>query len=151
MKYKILCVGKIKDGFYKNQINDLCLQISQKGDLIEIVELKDYKIPMNLKEKNVQSFLEKECDQMMKKISNKDFVIALCIEGKEISTNLHKDLIRKATEDGYENIVYMIGGSLGLPNSLKRRANIKFSFSKMTFPHQMMRMILCEEIKNICM
>ena len=79
----------------------------------------------------------------------KDYVIALCIEGKEITTNQHKEYVSKAVENGYECITYVIGGSLGLPEKIKNRANLKMSFSKMTFPHQMMRMVLCEEITRI--
>ena len=86
---------------------------------------------------------------MSDKISTKDYVIALCIEGKEITTVQHWNHIKKAEEDGYERITYIIGGSLGLPAMIKKRAGFKMSFSKMTFPHQMMRMVLCEEILNM--
>ena len=86
---------------------------------------------------------------MIEKITNRDYVIALCIEGKEITTNQHKQYVEKALKDGCETVIYVIGGSLGLPKIIKKRANLKLSFSKMTFPHQMMRMILCEEIKNL--
>ena len=96
-----------------------------------------------MKDKNKEPFLEKECERLEKKISQKDYVIALCIEGKEITTNQHREYVVKAIENGYESITYVIGGSLGLPNKIKNRANLKLSFSKMTFPHQRMRMVLC--------
>lgn len=149
MNYKILCIGKIKEEFYRKEILELCYNIEKQKNKIEILEFPDVKIPENLKEKNKETFLEKECERMYEKISNKDYVIALCIEGKEIGTKKHREYVRKAIDDGYDNIAYIIGGSLGLPKKIKNRANLKLSFSKMTFPHQMMRMILCEEISQM--
>lgn len=149
MKYQILCVGKIKDGFYRDEIESLCNAIERRTDGIEILEFPDQKIPGNLRNQNIESFLEKECIKMSDKITPKDYVIALCIEGKEITTVQHGDYIKKAENEGYERITYIIGGSLGLPVVIKKRAGFKMSFSKMTFPHQMMRMVLCEEILNV--
>ncbi len=149
MTYSIYCVGKIKDVFYRDEIKELIMDIRNKGHELEICEFPDEKIPDNLKEKNKEQFIEKECRRMYEKITSKDYVVALCIEGKEISTKLHKEYVKKAMDQGFTNVVYLIGGSLGLPEMIKKRANLKMSFSKMTFPHQMMRMVLCEEIKNI--
>lgn len=149
MEYRILCIGKIKDQFYRDEIEDLCHSIKRKTDNIEIFEFPDQKIPENLKDKNKELFLQRECDRMLQKVSSRDYVIALCIEGKECTTGQHKEFIKRAGENGYKRITYIIGGSLGLPEIIKNRANLKLSFSKMTFPHQLMRMILCEEILNI--
>lgn len=149
MKYRILCIGKLKDAFYKDAVSDICNQIKKQKKEIEIIEFPDEKIPEHLKEKNRELFLEKECERLVKKIAKKDYVVALCIEGKEITTSQHKKYIVKAMEAGYDSIVYVIGGSLGLSDRIKERANLKLSFSKMTFPHQMMRMVLCEEIANM--
>lgn len=146
MEYQILCVGKIKDVYYREAINEYCGQINKTKHTIEIVEFPDEKIPEKLSERNKEIFLEKECSKLKSKITNKDYVIALCIEGKEIKSIQHKQQIIKAEESGYERITYIIGGSLGIAESIKERANLKLSFSKMTFPHQMMRMVLCEEI-----
>lgn len=149
MKIRVLCIGKIKDEFYKSEILVLMNKIKQKGHVFEILEYPDEKIPDNLKENHRELFIEKECNRMNEKITSKDYVIALCIEGKEITTQKHRKLVFEAIEDGYEQIVYVIGGSLGLSEQIKKRANVKLSFSKMTFPHQMMRMVLCEEIYNV--
>lgn len=149
MKFKVLCVGKIKDGFYRDEIAEICDEIKKKGHSMEIIEFPDEKIPDNLKEKNKEAFIEKECNRMFEKITGKDYVVALCIEGKEMNSKKHKEYIEKAKENGFDQIIYVIGGSLGLPEKMKQRANLKLSFSKMTFPHQMMRMVLCEEIKNV--
>ena len=149
MNYRILCIGKIKDAFYREAIADLSRQINKGNNRLEILEFPDEKIPEHLKENQKEQFLEKECRKMAEKLTGRDYVIALCIEGKEITTKQHKEYVRQAMENGYERITYVIGGSLGLPQQIKERADIKLSFSKMTFPHQMMRMVLCEEIVNI--
>lgn len=149
MKYRILCIGKIKDTFFKEAISNICKKIQKGQNEIVIFEFSDEKIPEHMKERNKESFLEKECERLEKKISGKDYVIALCIEGKEITTNQHKNYVNQAKRNGYESITYVIGGSLGLPERIKKRANLRLSFSKMTFPHQLMRMVLCEEIAMI--
>lgn len=149
MTYSILCVGKIKDSYYRDEIKEIVNEVRKKGHELIILEFPDEKIPDNLKEKNKETFIEKECRRMFDKITGKDYVIALCIEGKEISSKQHKEYVENAIDHGFSNIVYVIGGSLGLPETIKKRANLKMSFSKMTFPHQMMRMVLCEEIKRI--
>ena len=146
MNFQILCVGKIKDEFYQRQINGLCTDLRMKQHRIEITEFPDERIPDKLSDKKKEDFLEKECAKLMNRITSKDYVIALCIEGKEITTKQHRDYMKRSMEDGYETITYVIGGSLGLPEQIKKRANLKMSFSRMTFPHQMMRMVLCEEI-----
>lgn len=146
MKYKIICVGKIKEQFYRDEIADLCGRIKRKGNSIEIIEIPDIKIPDNLKEERKEDFLKKECEPMGGKIGNRDYVIALCIEGREMASNKHREYADKAAYMGKESITYVIGGSLGLPKWVKERADLKLSFSKMTFPHQLMRMVLLEEI-----
>ncbi len=149
MRYKILCVGKIKDKFFRDEIQILCDKINKNGDSIEIIEIPDIKIPDKLKEDKKEVFLQKECEPMRSRIKNTDYVIALCIEGKEMDSKKHRSYIDKAVEMGKESISYVIGGSLGLPEWVKERADLKLSFSKMTFPHQMMRMVLLEEIERI--
>lgn len=150
MNIQILCIGKIKDDFYQKQIDELSNRLKIWQHSINIIEYPDEKIPDKLSDKMKEDFLEKECEKIMHKISSRDYVIALCIEGKEITTKQHKEHLRRALSGGYDNITYVIGGSLGLPEQIKKRANLKMSFSKMTFPHQMMRMVLCEEIVQVC-
>lgn len=146
MIYRILCVGKVKDAFYRDEIQNLLEKIKKTGQRLVITELPDVRIPEQLKEERREAFLEKECSKMREYITNKDYVIALCIEGKEMTTKTHIAVIQKARDMDYESVAYVIGGSLGLPLWVKKRANVCMSFSKMTFPHQMMRMVLCEEI-----
>lgn len=148
MKYRILCVGKIKDSYYRDEISAIQNRIKKKQSSLEILEFPDEKIPEHLSDKQKKQILEKEGKRFLSRITNRDYVIALCIEGKEMTTNQHREVLKRAAEDGCESITYLIGGSLGLMDELKERANLKLSFSKMTFPHQLMRMVLCEEICN---
>lgn len=149
MKYKILCVGKIKEKFYRDEIEGLLGLIRKKGNVVDIIELQDLKIPDNMKSSSVEAFLEKECCHMFDKINGNDYVIALCVEGMEITTSKHRIIKDKAYDMGKESITYIIGGSLGLPEKIKKRADVKMSFSKLTFPHQLMRMVLLEEISHL--
>lgn len=149
MKIQIFCIGKVKDSYTQKQIYTICNSINKGKHHIEIIEFPDKKIPAHLKEDKIDAFVEKECEKINNKIGKKDFVIALCIEGKELTIKQHGDYVRKAIEEQYDCVSYIIGGSLGLPQSLKKRANLRLSFSKMTFPHQLMRMILCEEIETM--
>lgn len=146
MKFQILCVGKIKENFYRQQIAELRADLKKKGHIVNITEFPDGRIPERMPESKKESFLEKECGKMSEKILSKDYVIALCIEGKEFTTKQHRSYMEKAVDGGFETITYVIGGSLGLPESIKGRANLKMSFSKMTFPHQLMRVVLLQEI-----
>lgn len=146
MNFQILCVGKIKEDFYRKQIEILCTDLKKRGHVVNITEFPDERIPERMPETKKESFLEKECGKMSEKILSKDYVIVLCIEGKEFTTRQHRDYIDQAVDSGFENITYVIGGSLGLPESIKRRSNLKMSFSKMTFPHQLIRVVLLEEI-----
>lgn len=149
MKYKLLCVGKIKESFYRDEISSICSNIKKYGDELIIIEIPDIRIPDNLSDDKIERFLEKECEPMERKIEKTDYVVALCIEGKEITTDKHKELIKRQRDENKSAITYIIGGSLGLPQWVKKRADYKLSFSKMTFPHQLMRMVLCEELMKI--
>lgn len=149
MQYVILCIGKIKDSFYRNLIDDYCNEVRRRQHQLLIYEFPDEKIPNRLSDKMKDGILQKEGAKLLSNITARDYVLALCIEGVEVTTSQHKQIIDEAYKNGYERIVYVIGGSLGLWEQIKQRANKKLSFSKMTFPHQLMRMVLCEEITNI--
>lgn len=149
MEIVILCIGKIKEEFYRRQIAALNSKLNTGRYACSIVEFPDERIPERLSEKKKEAFLEKECERLFQQFTPRDYVIALCVEGKELTSAQHKGIFRKAEQDGYERIIYVIGGSLGLPEKVKKRADKKMSFSKMTFPHQIMRMVLCEELVGI--
>ena len=100
MKIQILCVGKIKDSYNKTLIEDYCRRIRKKNHSIEIKEYPDLKIPERINENQIETLLEKECEKMIKSISDKDYVIALCVEGKEITTKKHGEYVKKALNAG---------------------------------------------------
>ena len=135
---KIICVGKIKEKFFRDAIEEYKKRIS-KYTKLDIVELPDYDYD------NKSIVLEKERDNIIKYISNKDYVITMEIEGTILSS---EELASKIdnTFINYPNITFVIGGSYGLHDDIKKLSNYKLSFSKLTFPHQLFRVILLEQI-----
>ncbi len=149
MLFKIICVGKIKEEYYSSQIQELCKQINKKNR-VEIIQSEDEKIPKNASDAVKQKIIETESRNSLASIGKNDFVIALCIEGKKYTTEQFAEIIRQAEEREYEAVSFLIGGSLGTSNELIRRADVKMSFSDMTFPHQLMRVMLLDQIRIIC-
>ena len=149
MLFKIICVGKIKEEYYSSQIQELCKQINKKNR-VEIIQSEDEKIPKNASDAVKQKIIETESRNSLASIGKNDFVIALCIEGKKYITEQFEAIIRQAEEREYEAVSFLIGGSLGTSNELIRRADVKMSFSDMTFPHQLMRVMLLDQIRIIC-
>ena len=133
---KIICIGKIKENYLKEAIKDYSKRIS-KYTKLEIIELKDEAI----KEKA----LKKEAQRIEEKIKEDDYVITLEIEGNNISSEDLKEKIEKTLITN-SNITFIIGGSFGLDDSIKQKSDYKLSFSKLTFPHQLFRIILLEQI-----
>lgn len=128
---KIICVGKIKEKYLRDAIDDYTKRIS-KYHKIDIIELED-------------SNINEEKDKILKHINHKDFIITLDIEGKELTSLELADKIDK-TFISYSNIIFVIGGSYGIQKEIKKLANFSLSFSKLTFPHQLFRVILLEQI-----
>ena len=149
MLFKIICVGKRKEEYYSSQIQELCKQINKKNR-VEIIQSEDEKIPKNASDAVKQKIIETESRNSLASIGKKDFVIALCIEGKKYTTEQFAAIIRQAEEREYEAVSFLIGGSLGTSNELVRCADVKMSFSDMTFPHQLMRVMLLDQIRIIC-
>ena len=149
MLFKIICVGKIKQDYYSSLILDLSKQINKKNR-VEIIQSEDEKIPKNASDAVKQKIIETESRNSLASIGKNDFVIALCIEGKKYTTEQFAAIIRQAEEREYEAVSFLIGGSLGTSNELIRRADVKMSFSDMTFPHQLMRVMLLDQIRIIC-
>ena len=129
---KIICLGKLKEKYLVDFVNDYLKRISRYHK-IEIIELKD------------EETLEQEEKQIVKYIQEKDYVITLEIEGKEISSEEFSSLI-ESTFITNSTITFVIGSSLGLSKAIKERSNYALSFSKMTFPHGVFRGILLEQI-----
>ena len=135
---KIICVGKIKEKYLKDPICDYSKRIS-KYTKLEIIEVSDRdKLPIN-------DILDKEGNDILKHINDKDYVISLEINGNNLSSI---ELAKKIDTifNKYSNIVFAIGGSYGLSDSIQNRSNYPLSFSKLTFPHQLFRVMLLEQV-----
>lgn len=145
MKITILCVGKIKEKFYRDAIAEYEKRLSRYCKL-EVIEVPDEKTPDSASEAVQLQIKEKEAERMEKYLRDGSFVCALAIDGKQLdSVELSEKLERLGTS-GTSHIIFMIGGSLGMSERLLKKADMKLSFSKMTFPHQLMRVILLEQI-----
>ncbi|MBO1514930.1 23S rRNA (pseudouridine(1915)-N(3))-methyltransferase RlmH [Metabacillus bambusae] len=145
MNISIVTIGKLKEKYLKQGIDEYLKRLSAYAK-IEVIELPDEKAPENLSETEMEQVKEKEGERILSKISDDTHVIALAIEGKmKSSEQLAKDLDQLATY-GKSKIAFVIGGSLGLSSTVMKRANDTLSFSKMTFPHQLMRLILVEQV-----
>lgn len=145
MNIKIISVGKIKEKYLKLGIEEFTKRLSKYCKL-EIIELEDEKAPENLSEKEMENIKNKEGNKILSNIKENAYVIALAIDGKNLSSEELADKLNNLSIMGTSNIVFIIGGSLGLSNGVLNRADFKLSFSKMTFPHQLMRLILLEQI-----
>ena len=145
MRISIICVGKLKEKYLKLGIDEFKKRLSKYCKL-EIIELDDEKAPENLSDKEMLMIKEKEGKKILSKIKDNSYVIALAIDGKNLSSEELADTINNLGVRGNSHIVFIIGGSLGLSDEILSRANYKLSFSKMTFPHQLMRLILLEQV-----
>ena len=140
IKIKIVCVGKIKDNYLNQGISEYLKRLSGYCN-IEIVEVKDEKI--NSDESKVKDI---ESKRILEKINDKDYVILLDVLGKEFNSEQFADKFQKWIDNGVGNYCFVIGGSLGVNEMVKNRANFLISFSKLTFTHQMIRLMLLEQI-----
>lgn len=145
MKITIICVGKIKEKFYVQAIEEYTKRLRAYCKL-EIVEVADEKNLDNASQKEVDIIKDKEGDRILANIKEDAYVTALAIEGKMYDSIELSERIDSLGIKGISHIVFVIGGSLGLSDKVLNRADFKLSFSRLTFPHQLMRVILLEQI-----
>ncbi|WP_071132578.1 23S rRNA (pseudouridine(1915)-N(3))-methyltransferase RlmH [Alterileibacterium massiliense] len=145
MNIRIICIGKLKEKYWQDASNEYIKRLKPFCN-IEIVELKEYKITKNPSPKDEEIVKIKEGEAILSKIKDGDYVISLEILGKQISSEMMAEKLIGITNQGYSDFDFVIGGNLGLSDEVSKRANFKLSFSLMTFPHQMMRIILLEQI-----
>ena len=145
MKISIACVGKIKEKFYRDAVAEYEKRLSRYCKL-EILEVADEKTPDGAGAALEEQIREKEGRRLLEKIREDTFVCSLEIEGKRLTSEGFAGWMEDLTVKGTSHIVFVIGGSLGLHESVRRRADMALSFSDMTFPHQLMRVILAEQI-----
>lgn len=149
VKITILCVGKIKEKYFTDAIAEYTKRLSRYVKL-EIVEVADEKTPDGASEALEEQIKAREGERLLKYIKDGAYVIALAIEGKELSSVELSGKLEQLAVNGDSHVIFVIGGSLGLAAQVLRRADYLLSFSRMTFPHQLMRVILLEQIYRSC-
>ena len=145
MKIKVVTVGKLKEKYLKDGIAEYSKRISRFAKL-EMIELADEKTQDKASESENQKILEIEGQRILSKVGDRDFVIALAIEGRTFSSEEFSKQLEEASIKGFSTLTFIIGGSLGLSSALKKRANLSVSFGLLTLPHQLMRLVLVEQI-----
>ncbi len=144
MRVSILCVGKIKEKFYTDAISEYAKRLGRFCDF-EIIEIPDEKIPDKASDKEKDMIKQREGDKLLSKLKPDSFVISLCIEGRTLSSEELADTVQSAFNNT-NHITFIIGGSLGLSDDVKAKSSLRLSFGRMTLPHQLMRVVLTEQI-----
>ncbi|HGQ5155523.1 TPA: 23S rRNA (pseudouridine(1915)-N(3))-methyltransferase RlmH [Streptococcus pneumoniae] len=145
MKIKVVTVGKLKEKYLKDGIAEYSKRISRFAKF-EMIELSDEKTPDKASESENQKILEIEGQRILSKIADRDFVIVLAIEGKTFFSEEFSKQLEETSIKGFSTLTFIIGGSLRLSSSVKNRANLSVSFGRLTLPHQLMRLVLVEQI-----
>ncbi len=145
MKITLITVGKIKEKYLKDAIAEYSKRLSRYCKL-EIVEVADEKTPDNASDTVEDAIRDKEGERILKYIKEDAYVITLEIAGKMLTSEEMAEKIEKLGVQGTSHIIFIIGGSIGLGKEILKRSDYALSFSKMTFPHQLMRVILLEQI-----
>lgn len=144
MNISIICAGRIKEKYFTAAIDEYKKRLGRFVKL-DVIEIPDEKIPDNASEKEEDLIKQKEGKAMLSKIKSGAYVVAMCIEGKELSS---EEIAHKISEISMRSshIAFIIGGSLGLSDEVKSRADLKLSFGPITLPHQLMRVVMLEQI-----
>lgn len=145
MKITVVAVGKIKEKYLKDAIAEYSKRLSKYCKL-EIVEVPDEKTPDNASNVVEDSIRSKEAERILKYFKEDAFVITLEINGKQLTSEELADKIDKLGVQGTSHMIFVIGGSIGLGKEVLAKSNFRLSFSKMTFPHQLMRVVLLEQV-----
>ena len=146
LKINIICIGKIKEKYFTDAVGEYAKRLTAFCKF-SVVELNEERIRSNTpNEAQIAEVIEAEGRRILQKIGASDYVAAMCIEGKLLSSEELSETIDKAALSGKSTVDFIIGGSYGLSDEVKRRADLRLSMSKMTFPHQLARVILSEQI-----
>jgi 23S rRNA (pseudouridine1915-N3)-methyltransferase len=145
IRISIVCVGRIKEKYWNDAISEYSKRLSRYCKL-NIIEVQDEKTPDNAPPAVEEQIKKKEGERILKSLDDSGQVVVLAIKGKKLSSEALADFLQDQAVGGVSHIQFVIGGSLGLHESVLQRADRSISFSDMTFPHQMMRVILLEQI-----
>lgn len=141
----IICIGKLKETYLKDAVTEYCKRLS-KYCALNIIELPDEKIPNSLSEKEIDLIKAKESNNILNQIKKDSYIICLDLNGKQYTSEEFSQKIEYISANYNSSITFIIGGSLGLSKELLTSSNELISFSKMTFPHQLFRVFLLEQI-----
>lgn len=146
IRINIICIGKIKEKYFTDAINEYAKRLSSFCKF-SVIELAEERVRSNIPNAaQITEVIEAEGKEILKKINTSDYVVAMCIEGKMMSSEELSKMLDTVSVSGKSTVDFIIGGSYGLSSEVKTRADFKLSMSRMTFPHQMARMILSEQI-----
>ncbi|EOL41238.1 ribosomal RNA large subunit methyltransferase H [Enterococcus phoeniculicola] len=145
MHIKIITVGKLKEKYLVQGIAEYTKRLSKYAK-IDLIEVPDEKAPENLSQAEMIQVKEKEGERILAKIKEQEFVFVLAINGKQLSSEDFAKQIDNLGIQGKSQLTFVIGGSLGLSKAVMKRSNEQLSFGKMTYPHQLMKLILVEQI-----
>ncbi len=145
LNINIICIGKLKEQYLKNAISEYSKRLSKYCSL-SITELQDEKLPNKLNSSIISDIKNKECNKILQSIKKDSYVFCLDLKGKEFSSEDFSKKIDSIALNDNSHITFIIGGTLGLNNEVLTKANEKICFSKMTFPHQLIRVFLLEQL-----
>ena len=145
MNIKIIAIGKLKEKYWQEAVKEYSKRLGAYCSL-EIIELRESLLRANASAADEEAVKRAEGEEILNRIRKTDYVITLEIKGKSLTSEALSEKIEQLGIDGHSDIAFVIGGSLGLSPQVSKRADFKLSFSAMTFPHQMMRVILLEQI-----
>ena len=141
----IVCFGKLKESFWRDAVCEYSKRLTAYCKL-NITELSEANLSASPSEKEILNALDAEADVALKHIQEKNYVIALCVEGTPMSSEALAEKLKNIALNGAGDVTFVIGSSYGLSDKIKKRANYKLSFSEFTFPHQLMRVLLTEQL-----
>jgi 23S rRNA (pseudouridine1915-N3)-methyltransferase len=145
LNIRILCVGKLNERFYTDAANEFVKRLSGYCKL-EIIEIREHRLPADPSDAQILFALDKEHTAIQSHLPSSAFIIALCVEGREIDSNELSEMLLDCANRGASRLCFLIGGSFGLHDKTKAVANVKMSLSKMTFPHALARIMLLEQL-----
>ncbi|TFZ41327.1 23S rRNA (pseudouridine(1915)-N(3))-methyltransferase RlmH [Soehngenia longivitae] len=145
MEINIIAVGKLKEKYLQDGIDEYIKRLS-KFAKVNIIEIQDEKLKENISFKEIEKIKQIEGNKILSHIKSKDYIISLALNGKTLDSVEFSETLSKIMIDGYSSITFIIGASLGLSQDVLDKSDLKLSFSKFTFPHQLMRLILIEQI-----
>lgn len=145
LSVNIICVGTLKEKYLKDAIGEYSARLTPFCRF-NIAELSEYKLPQNPSESEIKRCIEEEGKKILSKITKGSFVIPMCIEGKTLSSEAFSQKLESIGLEGKSTVDFIIGGSFGLSDEVKSRGDFRLSMSPMTFPHQLARVMLCEQI-----